>query len=95
MTGAITIRSSTDDDAPALRDLALLDGGVGRRGAMRCSRYVDGELRAAVSRADGGWWRTRSTCTADLVELLRARAAHSGPVTTSGVRRRLIARSRR
>jgi hypothetical protein len=73
MTGAITIRNSTEADVPAIRDLALLDGGVAPRGDTLLA-FVDGELRVAVGRADGRVVADPFRLTADLVTLVRARA---------------------
>ena len=78
MTGAITIRSSTDADAPAIRDLALLDGGVAPRGDALLA-YVDGELRVAVGRTDGRVVADPFHLTADIVTLVRARADQQRP----------------
>ncbi|MBN1530112.1 MAG: hypothetical protein JW895_13705 [Thermoleophilaceae bacterium] len=78
MTGAITIRSSTEADAPAIRDLALLDGGRAPRGASLLA-FVDGRLRVAVGRADGAVVADPFHLTADIVELVRARAALERP----------------
>ena len=52
MTGAITIRSSAESDLPAIRDLALLDGGAAPEGDALLA-FVDGQLRVAVGRSDG------------------------------------------
>ncbi len=78
MTGAITIRSSTDADAPAIRDLALLDGGSAPAGDALLA-FVDGQLRVAVGRADGAVVADPFHLTADIVELVRARARHRAP----------------
>jgi hypothetical protein len=79
MTGTITIRSATDSDVPAIRDLALLDGGVAPRGETLLA-YVDGELRVAVGR-DGTVVADPFHLTADIVELVRAQAALDRPRT--------------
>lgn len=78
MTGAITIRSSTDADAAAIRDLALLDGGSAPRGDSLLA-FVDGQLRVAVGRADGAVVADPFHLTADVVELVRARARIERP----------------
>lgn len=78
MTGAITIRSSTDADAPAIRDLALLDGGSAPVGDALLA-FVDGQLRVAVGRADGAVVADPFHLTADVVELVRARARIERP----------------
>ena len=85
MTGAITIRSSTESDVPAIRDLALLDGGGAPVGDALLA-FVDGELRVAVGRADGAAVADPFHLTADVVELVRARAARApaGPACTAG-----------
>ena len=84
MTGAITIRSSTEADSPAIRDLALLDGGVAPRGDTLLA-YVDGELRVAVGRTDGRVVADPFHLTADIVNLVRARAAQERPRRHNGV----------
>jgi hypothetical protein len=78
MTGAITIRSATDADAAAIRDLALLDGGSAPTGDALLA-FVDGQLRAAVGRADGAAVADPFHLTADIVELVRARARLERP----------------
>ena len=84
MTGAITIRNSTEYDVPAIRDLALLDGGSAPRGEALLA-FVDGELRAAVGRADGRVVADPFHLTADLVALVRARAEQQRPPHHHGV----------
>ena len=84
MTGAITIRNSTEADVPAIRDLALLDGGVAPRGDALLA-FVDGELRVAVGRADGMAVADPFHLTADLVTLVRARAEQQQPRHHHGV----------
>jgi hypothetical protein len=78
VTGAITIRSSTDADAPAIRDLALLDGGSAPEGDVLLA-FVDGRLRAAVGRTDGAVVADPFHLTADIVELVRAQAKLERP----------------
>jgi hypothetical protein len=78
MTGAITIRSATDADAAAIRDLALLDGGRAPTGDALLA-FVDGQLRVAVARADGAAVADPFHLTADIVELVRARAKLERP----------------
>ena len=73
MTGAITIRSATEADVPAIRDLALLDGGVAPRGDTLLA-FVDGELRVALGRVDGTVVADPFHLPADIVTLVRARA---------------------
>ena len=79
MTGAITIRSSAESDFPAIRDLALLDGGAAPEGDALLA-FVDGELRVAVGRSDGRAVADPFHLTADLVNLVRARAAQERPL---------------
>jgi hypothetical protein len=74
MKGTITIRDSTSGDVPAILDLALLDGGEPPKGEALLA-FVDGELRAAVSRADGAAVSDPFHLTADLVKLLRTQIA--------------------
>jgi hypothetical protein len=78
MTGAITIRSSTEADTAAIRDLALLDGGTAPRGDALLA-FVDGQLRVAVGRADGAVVADPFHLTAEIVELVRARARIERP----------------
>ena len=78
MTGSITIRSSTHADAAAIRDLALLDGGSAPQGEALLA-YVDGQLRVAVGRTDGAVVADPFHLTADVVELVRARARLERP----------------
>ena len=78
MAGAITIRSSQESDFPAIRDLALLDGGAAPEGDALLA-FVDGELRVAVGRSDGRAVADPFHLTADLVKLVRARAAQERP----------------
>lgn len=89
MTGTITIRSSTLGDVPAILDLALLDGGEAPAGGALLA-FVDGELRAALGRADGRAVADPFHLTADLVTLLRTRVGQERPHAPG--RRRLIAR---
>jgi hypothetical protein len=77
MTGAITIRSSTYADLPAIRDLALLDGGNAPGGEALLA-FVDGELRVAVGR-DGAVVADPFHLTNDIVALVRAQAALDRP----------------
>lgn len=78
MTGAITIRSSTDADIAAIRDLALLDGGPAPLGEALLA-FVDGELRVAVGRVDGRVVADPFHLTNDIVSLVRRRAELERP----------------
>ena len=78
MTGAITIRGATFEDAQAVRDLTLLDGGEAPQGKILLA-FVDGELRAAVGRDDGRVVADPFHLTNDLVELVRMRLAQDRP----------------
>ena len=84
MTGAITIRGSTEADVPAIRDLALLDGGLAPQGDTLLA-FVDGELRVAVGRLDGVVVADPFHLTGDIVTLVRARAAQQQPRHHHGV----------
>ena len=90
MTGAITIRSSTEADAPAIRDLALLDGGAAPRGDALLA-YVDGELRVAVGRTDGAAVADPFHLTADIVTLVRAAGGSGAAARHHGVPGWLVA----
>jgi hypothetical protein len=83
MTDAITIRSSTPADLSAIRDLALLDGGKAPQGDALLA-FVDGELRVAVSRADGATVADPFHLTADIVKLVRTRMAQERSPTPAG-----------
>lgn len=88
----ITIRMATDADADALSTLAELDSGrVPARPVL--TAHVDGELRAAISMADGSAVADPFHSTADLVAMLRMRAGHS--TTAARSRIRSLGRSRR
>ncbi|MBI5105497.1 MAG: hypothetical protein HZB46_11055 [Solirubrobacterales bacterium] len=72
---AVTIRRAFPEDAPALARLASLDSA--RRpldGAMLLAER-DGRVLAAISLADGRHVADPFAATADLVSLLRMRAA--------------------
>ena len=74
MQPAITIRRSTLEDSFELARLAQLDDrpAIGHEALLG---FVDGELKAAVSLAGGQAIADPFAHTADLVELLRVRAA--------------------
>ena len=69
----ITITHSVDQDADAIRRLALLDDRRAPHGPALLA-YVGGELRAAVGLLDGQVVADPFHLTADIVELLRAEA---------------------
>lgn len=71
---AITIRPARRGDAPSLVRLAALDDRppLGRAALLG---FVDGELKAAVALPGGEAIADPFTHTAELVELLRLRAA--------------------
>jgi hypothetical protein len=69
----ITIRRAVPADAPALRRLAALDGARVPDGVLLVAE-VGGALRAALSATTGEHVSDPFSPTADLVELLAARA---------------------
>lgn len=73
-TPAVTIRPAFPDDAQALARLAALDSAQSPPGPVLVAE-VDGELRAALSIADGSIVADPFHRTAALLELLSARAA--------------------
>jgi hypothetical protein len=73
MHAAITIRHSTIEDQVELARLAALDDRPALHEAML--GFVDGELKAAVALCGGQAIADPFTRTAELVELLRLRAA--------------------
>jgi hypothetical protein len=76
-SASITIRRAAADDAPELRHLAALDSAACPPAAPLLLAEVDGELKAALSLADGSSIGDPFTRTAELVELLRRAAAPS------------------
>jgi hypothetical protein len=83
----VTVRRATHDDGPALARLAALDcSSVPSEPVLLAE--VDGTAMAAISIADGHVVADPFERTADLVELLRVRAAQSSrePAAT-GTRR--------
>jgi hypothetical protein len=74
-SASITIRRAYADDAPELRHLAALDSAACPPSAPLLLAEVDGELKAALSLADGRSIADPFTRTAELVELLRKAAA--------------------
>lgn len=71
---ALVLRSAHRSDGPALRRLALLDDAAPLAGAVLLAEQ-DGELRAAISLHSGRVVADPFRRTADIVALLRARAA--------------------
>jgi hypothetical protein len=68
------IRRTTPDDTAVLRRLAALDDAAALRGDALVAE-VDGEIAAAISLSDGRAIADPFRHTAELVELLRMRAA--------------------
>ncbi len=71
---AVTIRSAFPDDEAGLARLAVLDSAASLRPPMLVAE-VDGELRAALSLANGAMIADPFRPTAALLDLLAARAA--------------------
>lgn len=88
-TDSVTIRRAGADDRVALSLLAMLDSSERLRGPVLVAES-DGLVLAAISLADGSVVADPFFPTADLVELLRARAERLA--TTVKPRRRLLAR---
>jgi hypothetical protein len=85
-TSLITIRPAYADDDSALARLAALDSAEHAPARPLLLAEVDGELKAALSPADGAVIADPFSHTVELVELLRMHAgARSRP---SGLRRR-------
>jgi hypothetical protein len=77
----IAIRTATAADRDGLVKLAERDtAGVPREPLLVAE--AEGELRAAISLADGRTIADPFTPTADLIDLLRARARHARAVPT-------------
>ena len=74
MNDTITLRRSTPGDRPAIARLAELDGWEAPAGSTLFA-FVGGELRAALPLAGGHALADPFHPTAELVELLRRRAA--------------------
>jgi hypothetical protein len=85
----ITIRPAYADDAQALTRLAVLDSAQLPAEPLLLAE-ADGELRAALSLADGSVIADPFAPTAQLVALLRTHAARIDPGLT---RRRGVARA--
>jgi hypothetical protein len=82
MSSTIVIRTPRPEEAFAVRRLAYLDSQRPLRGDVVVAQ-VDGELLAAVSLSDGRVVADPFTHTADVVELLRMRAARHAPAASS------------
>jgi hypothetical protein len=87
----ITIRPAYADDQASLSQLAALDSAVGVPAGPVLLAEVDGQLRAALSLADGAVIADPFFATVDLVALLHARAA--AIVGPGAARRRSRARA--
>lgn len=89
----MVIRRTTPDDAAALLRLAALDDARALRGDALVAE-VGGEIRAAVCLAEGRAIADPFRPTAELVELLKLRAAQlADPVVPAKPRRgRVLAR---
>jgi hypothetical protein len=70
--GHVTLRTATAADAAEVTRLATIDSASVPSGPLLLAE-VDGELRAALSIADGGVIADPFVPTANLVELLRTR----------------------
>ena len=78
-TAMITIRYAYADDDPALARLAVLDSAMSAPPEPLLVAEVDGELRAALSLSDETAIADPFFPTANLLELLRVRAATIRP----------------
>jgi hypothetical protein len=87
----VTVRRATDGDAAALVRLAALDSANVLPGPVLVAE-VDGTPMAAISLADGRVVADPFERTADLVELLRVRAAQSRAAARRDGRRIALAR---
>ncbi len=94
-TAEITIRLAYADDWLALIRLAALDSAPAVPPAPRLLAEVNGEPRAALSLHDGSSVADPFTPTAEVLELLRRRAAHLQGVTPRRRSRAWRAPSRR
>jgi hypothetical protein len=77
LTASITIRPAYAEDDRALTRLAALDSAESPPPAPRLLAEVEGELRAALSLADGSVIADPFVATSDIVALLRVHAATS------------------
>jgi hypothetical protein len=71
-TDSLTIRLATDDDAPALESLALLDSGHVPFGPLLIA-LSDDDYVAAMSLTDGRWIADPFVVSEPVVHLLRRR----------------------
>lgn len=98
LSDAVTIRRAFPDDAADLARLAALDSRRPLRGDVLLAER-DGRILAALSPADGRAVADPFAPTADLVALLRVRAAPAARTTTARalpvLLRRLVADVRR
>jgi len=78
MTATLALRIADEDDAHALRRLAQLDDARALTGEILVA-VLDGEPVAALSLADDRVIANPFVRTADVVSLLRMRAAHISP----------------
>ena len=78
---AVAIRSATGADQEGLVRLAQRDTATVPREPLLVAE-AGGELRAAISLADGRTIADPFSPTADLIDLLRARARHARAVPT-------------
>lgn len=89
----ITIRTATAADDDDLRRLAALDSARPLRGEILVAES-GGDVLAALSLATGRTVADPFTRTADLVDLLRVRAARQGAARARGSGRRRALRLR-
>ena len=93
MSSTIIIRTPRPDEAFAVRRLAYLDSQRPLRGDVLVAQ-VENDLLAAISLTEGRVVADPFTHTADVVELLRMRAARHAPTASSiPAPRRLAARA--
>jgi hypothetical protein len=92
LTDPVTIRRAYPDDRHALRRLAILDSADLLAGDVLVAE-VDGELRAAVALHGGDAIADPFHRTADLVELLRIRAARLDRPPVRVIARRALRRT--
>jgi hypothetical protein len=89
MNDTITIRHSTGADRAGILRLATLDGRLAPAGEAILA-FVDGELRAAVPLGGGDAVADPFHRTAELVDLLRLRAAGGGRCRPRASRRPFV-----
>ena len=90
----ITIRAAYADDELALRRLAAVDSADAVPPAPLLLAELDGELRAALSLADGSVIADPFVRTAEVLELLRVRARAEVATRRRRARRRRFLRFR-